>query len=238
MTTIGVSAWMFLLVPAHPCWPGQNPESRKMLVCVCVCKYCSLVCYLNASYIRLFCTFFVYVFASLYYLYFVWLPFVEINGWITSHDTAGSRSRLSSLWRIWSRRRASSGRWPRSRCCLRPPSSTTSSTCATSAASGRACSRSLRLSVPHHHHHHHHHYCRRRRHIALAKRNILQKIVLTGDWGHFMTLTLTSDDLESHILVNVSSTLTNTTIWFVAALCFMWTCVRTHPQTDIFIRVY
>jgi len=36
-----------------------------------------------------------------------------------------------------------------------------------------------------------------------------------------MTLTLTSDDLESHIVVNVSSTLTNTTIWFVAALCFI-----------------
>ena len=33
-----------------------------------------------------------------------------------------------------------------------------------------------------------------------------------------MTLTLTSDDLENHIVVNVSSTLTNTTIWFVAAL--------------------
>jgi len=33
-----------------------------------------------------------------------------------------------------------------------------------------------------------------------------------------VTLTLTSDDLESHIFVNVSSTLTNTTIWFVAAL--------------------
>jgi len=31
-----------------------------------------------------------------------------------------------------------------------------------------------------------------------------------------VTLTLTSDDLESHIFVNVSSTLT--TIWFVAAL--------------------
>jgi len=30
--------------------------------------------------------------------------------------------------------------------------------------------------------------------------------------------TLTSDDLQSHIIVNVSSTLTNTTIWFVAAL--------------------
>jgi len=34
-----------------------------------------------------------------------------------------------------------------------------------------------------------------------------------------VTLTLTSDDLGSHIVVNVSSTLTNiTTIWFVAAL--------------------
>ena len=25
---------MFLLVPAHPCCPGQNPESRKMVACV------------------------------------------------------------------------------------------------------------------------------------------------------------------------------------------------------------
>jgi len=32
------------------------------------------------------------------------------------------------------------------------------------------------------------------------------KIVLRGDWGHLLTLTLTSDDLESHIIVNVSST--------------------------------
>jgi len=32
-------------------------------------------------------------------------------------------------------------------------------------------------------------------------------------------LTLTLDDLESDIVVNDSSTLTNTTIWFVAALC-------------------
>ena len=36
MTTIGVSGWMFLLVPAHPGCPGQNPESRKTVVCVCV----------------------------------------------------------------------------------------------------------------------------------------------------------------------------------------------------------
>jgi len=46
-----------------------------------------------------------------------------------------------------------------------------------------------------------------------------------------VTLTLTSDDLESHI---VSSTLTNTTIWFVAALCFIvdiWTYRWTDGET-------
>jgi len=46
-------------------------------------------------------------------------------------------------------------------------------------------------------------------------------------------LTLTSDDLENHIIVNVSSTLTNTTIWFVAALCLIvdvWTDVRTYGR--------
>ena len=66
-----------------------------------------------------------------------------------------------------------------------------------------------------------------------------------------MTLTLTSDDLESHITVNVSSTLTNSTIWFVAALYLIvdvWTYVRrtdvrtygrTDGRTDIFTgRVY
>jgi len=46
------------------------------------------------------------------------------------------------------------------------------------------------------------------------------KIVIFETKSH-MTLTLTSDDLESHIIVNVSSTLTNTIIWFVAALCFI-----------------
>jgi len=35
---------------------------------------------------------------------------------------------------------------------------------------------------------------------------------------HLRTFTLTSDDLESHFVVNVSFTLTNTSIWFVAAL--------------------
>jgi len=54
--------------------------------------------------------------------------------------------------------------------------------------------------------------------------------------------TLTSDDLESHIVVNVSSTVTNTTIWFVAALCFI-VDVQTYGRTDVwtdghFYRVY
>jgi len=53
-----------------------------------------------------------------------------------------------------------------------------------------------------------------------------------------MTLTLTSDDLESLIVMNVSSALTNTSIWLVAALCFIvdvwmdwWTDRRTHRRT-------
>ena len=46
-----------------------------------------------------------------------------------------------------------------------------------------------------------------------------------------VTLTLTSDDLESHIVMNVSSTLTNTTIWFVAALSLI-VDVRTYVRTD------
>ena len=52
-----------------------------------------------------------------------------------------------------------------------------------------------------------------------------------------MTLTLTSDDLESHIVVNVSSTLTNTIIWFVAALCLIVDMRRAdgwmYGQTDV-----
>jgi len=47
------------------------------------------------------------------------------------------------------------------------------------------------------------------------------KIVVFETKSH-VTLTLTSDDLESHIYVNVLSTLTNITIWFVAALS-LWT---------------
>ena len=54
-----------------------------------------------------------------------------------------------------------------------------------------------------------------------------------------MTLTLTWNDLESHIVVNVSLTLTNTTIWFVAALSLIVdvpTYGRTYLRTDIFTR--
>ena len=32
---------MFLLVPAHPGFPGQIPQSRKTVVCVCVFCYLS-----------------------------------------------------------------------------------------------------------------------------------------------------------------------------------------------------
>jgi len=44
-----------------------------------------------------------------------------------------------------------------------------------------------------------------------------------------ITFTLTSDDLQS-IVVNASSTLTNTNVWFVAALCFI-VDVQTYGQT-------
>jgi len=56
-----------------------------------------------------------------------------------------------------------------------------------------------------------------------------------------MTLTLTSDDLESYIVMNVSSTLTNTTIWFVAALSMIVdvrTDVRTDGQTDVSTDIF
>jgi len=46
-----------------------------------------------------------------------------------------------------------------------------------------------------------------------------------------VTLTVTSDDLESPIVVNVSSTLTITTICFVAALSLIVN-VRTDVRTD------
>jgi len=49
-----------------------------------------------------------------------------------------------------------------------------------------------------------------------------------------VTLTLTSNDLESHIVVNVSLTLTNNTIWLVAALSLIVdVCMDGH-----FYRVY
>jgi len=52
-----------------------------------------------------------------------------------------------------------------------------------------------------------------------------------------VTLTLTSDDLESHIVVNVSSTLTNITIWFVAALSLI-VDVRTYTDVSTDVRTY
>jgi len=51
-----------------------------------------------------------------------------------------------------------------------------------------------------------------------------------------VTLTLISDDLESHIVMNVSLTLTNTTIWFVYALCFI-VDVRTDGRTDFLLAL-
>jgi len=48
-----------------------------------------------------------------------------------------------------------------------------------------------------------------------------------------VTLTLTSDDLESHIIMNVLSTLTNTTIWFVAASCLIVDVRTTNVRTDV-----
>ena len=50
-------------------------------------------------------------------------------------------------------------------------------------------------------------------------------------------MTLTSDDLESDIVVNDSSTLTNTTIWFVAALSLI-VDVRTYGRTDVRTDMY
>jgi len=67
------------------------------------------------------------------------------------------------------------------------------------------------------------------------------KIIIFETKSH-VTLILTSDDLGSHIVVNVSSTLTNITIWFVAALSLIVdirTYGRTYGRTDEhFYRVY
>jgi len=71
------------------------------------------------------------------------------------------------------------------------------------------------------------------------------KIVISETKSH---MTLTSDDLESHIIVNVSSTLTNTTISVCGCIEFdcgctdartdvrtyVWVDGRTYRQTDIF----
>ena len=43
MTTIGVSGWTLLLVPAHPGCRGQNSQSHKMVVCVCLNYHSSTV---------------------------------------------------------------------------------------------------------------------------------------------------------------------------------------------------
>jgi len=58
-----------------------------------------------------------------------------------------------------------------------------------------------------------------------------------------VTLTLTSDDIESHIVVNVSSTITNSTIWFVAALSLIvdvQTYVRmyAHTYVPMYVRTF
>jgi len=53
-----------------------------------------------------------------------------------------------------------------------------------------------------------------------------------------VTLTLISDDLESDIVVNDSSTLTNTTIWFVAALCLIVDVRIDSPPDGHFYRVF
>jgi len=51
-----------------------------------------------------------------------------------------------------------------------------------------------------------------------------------------VTLSLTSDDLESHIVVNVSSTLTNPyhLYHYLVCGCIEFDCGRTDRRTDIF----
>jgi len=52
-----------------------------------------------------------------------------------------------------------------------------------------------------------------------------------------VTLILTSDDLENDIIVNDSSTLTNTTIWFVAGLSLI-VDVRTYGDVRMYGRTF
>ena len=47
-----------------------------------------------------------------------------------------------------------------------------------------------------------------------------------------MTLTLTSDELENDIVVNDSSTVTNTTINILVCGCIEFDCGRTYGRTD------
>jgi len=46
-----------------------------------------------------------------------------------------------------------------------------------------------------------------------------------------VTLTLTSDALESHVVVNVSSTLTNATRSYLVCGCIAFHCGRTDVRT-------
>ena len=43
---------MFLLVPAHPGCPGQNPQSRKTVVCVCVWHFQHKLAYMCTRFTR------------------------------------------------------------------------------------------------------------------------------------------------------------------------------------------
>jgi len=52
------SGWMFLLVPAHPGFPGQIPQSRKTVVC-CVCV--SRIDYFSILQLTGYCTFWINV---------------------------------------------------------------------------------------------------------------------------------------------------------------------------------
>jgi len=63
------------------------------------------------------------------------------------------------------------------------------------------------------------------------------KIVIFETKSH-VTLTLTSDDLESDIVVNVSSTLTNSSIWFVAALSLIVSvCLFVHGVNEKWLEL-
>ena len=51
VAAMGVSGWMFLLVPAHPGCPKQSPESCKRLcVCVYVCA-CARACTFSSGWV-------------------------------------------------------------------------------------------------------------------------------------------------------------------------------------------